>query len=226
MSRLALHWLDVFTDRPFAGNPLAVVPDADGLSDEHMQAIARRARALRDRLRARRCRAPSDLHAERRAAAGRTPGRGHHRVPRAARAHPRGRRARVPDRRRRDAGRAGRRRGDDDAGAARGGRRARPRRSWPPCSGSSPTSWPGAPRFYSTTGVAQLFAPVRDRETLQAPSARPPARSPRTSRIEVLAAWCEDGSELAQRTFCPRLGIDEDPATGSAAGALARPQGP
>ena len=33
--------LDVFADRPGAGNPLAVVLDADGLSDDAMQAIAR-----------------------------------------------------------------------------------------------------------------------------------------------------------------------------------------
>lgn len=32
---------DVFTDTPFAGNPLAVVFDADALSDAQMQAIAR-----------------------------------------------------------------------------------------------------------------------------------------------------------------------------------------
>ncbi len=32
---------DVFTDTPFAGNPLAVVFGADGLSDERMQTIAR-----------------------------------------------------------------------------------------------------------------------------------------------------------------------------------------
>jgi trans-2,3-dihydro-3-hydroxyanthranilate isomerase len=32
--------------------------------------------------------------------------------------------------------------------------------------------------------------------------------------------WCEDGDELAQRFFAPQLGIPEDPATGSAAGAL------
>lgn len=38
---LPLHTLDVFTDRRFSGNPLAVVTDADGLSDEQMQAIAR-----------------------------------------------------------------------------------------------------------------------------------------------------------------------------------------
>ena len=33
--------LDVFTDRPFAGNPLAVFPEAEGISDEQMQQIAR-----------------------------------------------------------------------------------------------------------------------------------------------------------------------------------------
>lgn len=32
--------VDVFTDRPFEGNPLAVVLDADGLSTQQMQAIA------------------------------------------------------------------------------------------------------------------------------------------------------------------------------------------
>ncbi|CAN5686746.1 hypothetical protein BH18ACT7_BH18ACT7_04510 [soil metagenome] len=33
--------VDVFTDRPFAGNPLAVVLDADDLSGEQLQALAR-----------------------------------------------------------------------------------------------------------------------------------------------------------------------------------------
>ena len=33
--------LDVFTDRMFGGNPLAVLPDAKGLTTEQMQAIAR-----------------------------------------------------------------------------------------------------------------------------------------------------------------------------------------
>ena len=32
--------VDVFSDRPFAGNPLAVFPEAEGLSDEQMQQIA------------------------------------------------------------------------------------------------------------------------------------------------------------------------------------------
>lgn len=38
---LPYHLLDVFTDQPFCGNPLAVVLEADGLSDARMQAIAR-----------------------------------------------------------------------------------------------------------------------------------------------------------------------------------------
>lgn len=32
---------DVFTDRPFTGNPLAIFPEAEGLSTEEMQAIAK-----------------------------------------------------------------------------------------------------------------------------------------------------------------------------------------
>lgn len=38
---LSFHTLDVFTDRRFGGNPLAVVHDADGLDTAAMQAIAR-----------------------------------------------------------------------------------------------------------------------------------------------------------------------------------------
>jgi len=35
------YQLDVFTRKPFAGNPLAVITDGDGLSSQRMQAIAR-----------------------------------------------------------------------------------------------------------------------------------------------------------------------------------------
>ncbi|MFI6760388.1 PhzF family phenazine biosynthesis protein [Micromonospora sp. NPDC050417] len=41
MSTLAYEIVDVFTDRPFAGNPLAVVFDAQHLATEQMQLIAR-----------------------------------------------------------------------------------------------------------------------------------------------------------------------------------------
>jgi trans-2,3-dihydro-3-hydroxyanthranilate isomerase len=38
--QLPFHTLDVFSDRRFGGNPLAVVLDADGLDKERMQVIA------------------------------------------------------------------------------------------------------------------------------------------------------------------------------------------
>ena len=40
MRTLRFFQVDVFTDRPFAGNPLAVFPEADGLTAAQMQAIA------------------------------------------------------------------------------------------------------------------------------------------------------------------------------------------
>lgn len=41
MSTYNFIQLDVFTDQPFCGNPLAVFPEAEGISDEQMQQIAR-----------------------------------------------------------------------------------------------------------------------------------------------------------------------------------------
>lgn len=41
MRKLRFYQLDVFTKRAYAGNPLAVVLDADGLTQRQMQAIAR-----------------------------------------------------------------------------------------------------------------------------------------------------------------------------------------
>jgi trans-2,3-dihydro-3-hydroxyanthranilate isomerase len=41
MSTLAYEIVDVFTDRPFAGNPLAVVLGAEALAGDQMQALAR-----------------------------------------------------------------------------------------------------------------------------------------------------------------------------------------
>lgn len=39
--RVKFHTLDVFTDRVFGGNPLAVFPDAEGIAPETMQRIAK-----------------------------------------------------------------------------------------------------------------------------------------------------------------------------------------
>ncbi|MGA7397750.1 MAG: PhzF family phenazine biosynthesis protein [Solirubrobacterales bacterium] len=41
LSDRPVFWLDVFTDTPMLGNPLAVVLDADGVSDETMLSFAR-----------------------------------------------------------------------------------------------------------------------------------------------------------------------------------------
>lgn len=41
MAGRRFHQLDVFTDRPLTGNPLAVFPDAEGLDVRTMQALAR-----------------------------------------------------------------------------------------------------------------------------------------------------------------------------------------
>jgi len=41
MPRYGFVQYDVFTDRAFCGNPLAVFPEAEGISDEHMMQIAR-----------------------------------------------------------------------------------------------------------------------------------------------------------------------------------------
>jgi trans-2,3-dihydro-3-hydroxyanthranilate isomerase len=41
MREYRFHHVDVFADGPLAGNPLAVFPEGDGLSDAEMQAIAR-----------------------------------------------------------------------------------------------------------------------------------------------------------------------------------------
>lgn len=41
MTSIRFHYVDVFAPRPLTGNPVTVVPDADGLSLDEMKAIAR-----------------------------------------------------------------------------------------------------------------------------------------------------------------------------------------
>jgi len=41
MTAYPFHFIDVFADRALTGNPLALVPDADSLSEDEMRAIAR-----------------------------------------------------------------------------------------------------------------------------------------------------------------------------------------
>ena len=77
------------------------------------------------------------------------------------------------------------------------------------------------PRACSTAGWPQALVRVRNRATLR--DLRPDlAAILAFERADGVLAWCDDGdaTSFAQRFFAPRIGIDEDPATGSAAGAL------
>src|SRR5882762_1379674 len=40
-TQLAFYFVDVFSDKPLTGNPVALVPDAEHLEESKMQAIAR-----------------------------------------------------------------------------------------------------------------------------------------------------------------------------------------
>jgi trans-2,3-dihydro-3-hydroxyanthranilate isomerase len=65
-----------------------------------------------------------------------------------------------------------------------------------------------------------LFAEVRSRDVLA--SLAPDERLVSELPGEGVAPWCEVGpGEVAQRMFAPAMGVMEDAATGSAAGALA-----
>jgi len=50
MRTLPFYQVDVFTDRPSAGNPLAVFPGADGLTAAQMQAVTGAADRIEDAL--------------------------------------------------------------------------------------------------------------------------------------------------------------------------------
>jgi trans-2,3-dihydro-3-hydroxyanthranilate isomerase len=217
VSERALHWLDVFTDVPFAGNPLAVLPDADGLSDEQMQTVAAElglaetvfvlGGAERLRIFTPETELPLAGHPvvgttillERlgRIAAGRhvfQTGAGATLVE-------------VTD------GVATMTQADfEDRGQVPAEEVARSLRV-------DPEVLAGTPRAATTTGVVHLFARVRDRDVLAAIEADQAAVAA-FDHVHGVVPWCEDGDELAQRFFAPRIGIPEDPATGSAAGAL------
>jgi trans-2,3-dihydro-3-hydroxyanthranilate isomerase len=77
----------------------------------------------------------------------------------------------------------------------------------------------GTPRACSTVNTPQALVQVRDRATLAAIEPDLPAIAVFGAAMGV-GAWCEHGGELALRFFAPGDGIDEDPATGSLAGAL------
>jgi trans-2,3-dihydro-3-hydroxyanthranilate isomerase len=219
VARRRIAWLDVFTDRPFAGNPLAVVADGDGLSAAQMQALARELGisetvfAVEDcrRIRiftptrelplaghptvgatvelARLGRIPAEGEWVFKTGAGDTPVSISDGVGTMTQAEP-------------ELGL------EHDIVAVAAALRI------------SEDELVSPPQMCTTTGVRQLFAEVRDRDALAAlaPDSHLVAG---LENADMLAAWCEvGGGEVAQRGFAPQLGIVEDPATGSAAGAL------
>jgi trans-2,3-dihydro-3-hydroxyanthranilate isomerase len=215
---LPFSWLDVFTDRPLAGNPLAVVLDADDLDDEQMQAIARElglsetvfvsGGAARLRIFTPATELPLAGHpvvgtSVELARRGRIPAEGTHVFQTGV--------------------------GETPVAIAGGeatmtqaafdpGRSLEPE-VLAPLLGLGPNEVVGTPRACSTTGVLHAFVRVPDRATLRA--LQPDlAAIARFGVVDGVAAWCEHGDELAQRVFLPRIGIDEDPATGAACGGL------
>jgi trans-2,3-dihydro-3-hydroxyanthranilate isomerase len=215
---LPLSWLDVFTDRPLAGNPLAVVLDADDLDDARMQAIASElglsetvfvsGGASRLRIFTPATELPLAGHpvvgaSVELARRGRIPSEGMHVFETGV--------------------------GETPVSVS-GGEATMTQAAFDPghplepallapLLGLAPEEVVGTPRACSTTGVLHAFVRLPDRETLRA--LRPDlAAIARFEAVDGVAAWCEHGDELAQRVFLPQIGIDEDPATGAACGAL------
>jgi trans-2,3-dihydro-3-hydroxyanthranilate isomerase len=214
---LRVSWLDVFTDRPFAGNPLAVVLDADALDSERMQAIASELGlsetvfVLEDAARLRIFTPGGEL-----------PLAGH---PVVGASLELARLGRIPSE-----GRTVFRTGvgetpvdlaDGVATMTQAEPRLGPKLDPVEAAdalGVGPAGVVGQPQVCST-GLDQGFAQVRDRTTL----ARAEPDLGRIARLGSLGlvAWAdEEPGVVAQRYFVPQLGISEDPATGSAAGAL------
>ena len=219
MTAYAVHWLDVFTDIPFAGNPLAVLPDADGLADDQLQSIARELGLSETTFvfgGAERLRIFTPTFE--------VPLAGH---PVVGATHLLARLGRVGE------GTHVFETGVGDTAVDVEGDLVTMTQAPLEAGEEMPAETVAAmlqidaaditgatPRFYTTSGIKQLFARVRDRELLA--SIEPDvALIAADERIDAVMPWCEHGDELAQRFFGPRMGILEDPATGSAAGALA-----
>lgn len=218
---LRLSWLDVFTDRPLAGNPLAVVPDADALATSAMQAVAAELGlsetvfvlrgAARLRIFTPRSELPLAGHpvvgaAVELARLGRIPADGEHVFSTGAGQTP----VTMSD------GTATMTQGPFDPGVELDPGEVAP------LLGLVPEDVVGVPRACSTAGWPQALVRVRDRDALRALTPDL-ALINAFDRADGVLAWCEDpaaAGDLAQRFFAPRLGIAEDPATGSAAGAL------
>lgn len=213
---LRVLWLDVFADRPFEGNPLAVVLDADALGDRTMGSLAAEL-GLSETVFVLEAGARLRIFTPR----AELPLAGH---PVVGAALALARLGRIPSEGRTVfATGAGDVPVDMTPGEAT---MTQPEPLLGPELDRERTAallgldaLAGAPQV-CRTALPQAFAEVEDRAALA-------RASPDLDGIAALegvvglAAWCEDPpGVVAQRFFAPLLGVPEDPATGSAAGAL------
>lgn len=234
---ISFVYVDVFAERPLTGNPLTVVPDADELTVDQMQAIAREFNqsettfVLRPSLPAARWRLRSF-----------TPGgvevggAGHNALGAWLWLAHSGRVGEAPGLRQEIAGEVlpvevvaepiGRTRVVMDQSAPSFAARLSDTVALARALGLSLDDLVGPAQVVST-GVAHLLIPVTDRAVVD--SAAPDSRSLlallRGSGGEGAYVYTtapgEDGAHAYARFFNPTVGISEDPATGTAAGPLA-----
>src|SRR2546425_3511772 len=217
MSALRISWVDVFTDRPFAGNPLAVVLDADAIEVEQMQALAAElglsetAFVLDGVSRLRIFTPTAEL-----------PLAGH---PVVGTTVELGRLGLFADGEHVFRTGVGETPVELHAGVATMTQpdlrvhRELDRALCASLLGLEPADLTGRPAVCETA-VPMGFAQVVDRDTLA--RLRPDLDG--IARFDDdavgLAAWCESDGEVVVRFFAPQVGIPEDPATGAGAGAL------
>ena len=240
-SEREFYTLDVFTDRVFGGNPLAVFPDADGVGDDTMQRIAREMN-LSETVFVRRARtAGTDARVRIFTPGAELPFAGH---PTVGTAFLLAHLGRAP-------GGGPERRIVLEEGVGpvpvtvrmEGGRpvfaqlTAAMAPEWGPpppepeilarlVSLSVDDLGGSLPAAQLSAGVPFLFVPVRDRGALARARLSLPAwerhqRDAWAPHVYVMTDDADGGARLRSRMFAPALGIAEDPATGGAAAALA-----
>ena len=223
MNDLRFHVWDVFTDRPFAGNPLAIVEGAEDLTTGQMQGLARQFN-LSETIFLMPPRDPANTAQARIFfPTAEIPFAGHPTIGAALFLARQGGLADVVL--------------EEEAGPVPvriAGDRAQFTAPVLPAPQGGPVDaalaaealglsldaiGPHAPAAFAG-GPAFLYVPVRDRDRLGRARPQEPAWSALMARAGVDAAWLYD-PDLNARMFSPTAGIPEDPATGSASAILA-----
>jgi trans-2,3-dihydro-3-hydroxyanthranilate isomerase len=239
VSALRFYFVDVFADRPLTGNPVSLVPDADGLADPVMQAIAREFNQSETAFLLRptrpgatwRLRAFTPIGAE-------VGGAGHHALGACLWLAQAGRLPAGTDLAQEIGGRVlpvevTRAAGQPtvvsmDQSPPEFGASVTDRAALAAALGLAPGDLvPGQAAQVVSTGVGHLLVPLRDRATVDRAQPDPGRLLPllRQSGGEGCYLYSRDpvssGAAAYTRFVNPTVGITEDPATGTAAGPLA-----